>query len=71
VALEGVEVWRSISTGWRLARTDRNGFYEIPGLIDGTGRVEMWKAGFEKHAGSVAITGHTRFDIELAEVSSP
>jgi hypothetical protein len=71
VALEGVEVWRGISTGWRHVRTDRNGFYEIRGLIDGTDRLETWKDGFGKRSADVAITGNTRFDIELAEVSSP
>ena len=69
--LEGVEVWRGISTGWRHARTDRNGFYEIRGLIDGTDRVEMRKDGFEKRSADVALTGNTRFDAELAEVPSP
>jgi hypothetical protein len=71
VALEGVEVWRGISTGWRHVRTDRNGFYEIRGLIDGSDRLEMWKDGFEKRSADVAITGNTRFDVELAEMSSP
>jgi hypothetical protein len=69
--LEGVEVWRAISQGWRTALTDRNGFYEIRGLIDDTNRVEMRKAGFEKRAVDVAVAGNTRFDLELAEVPSP
>jgi hypothetical protein len=34
VPLEGVVVARGISTGWRSTQTDRNGFYEIRGLID-------------------------------------
>jgi hypothetical protein len=71
VALEGVEVWRGISTGWRHVRTDRKGFYEIRGLIDGTDRLETWKDGFEKRSVDVAITGNTRFDVELTEMPSP
>jgi hypothetical protein len=72
VRLEGVEVLRSISTGWRVARTDRNGFYEIPGLIDGGDSIYVKKAGYETRTiNDVVIAGNTRFDIELAEVSSP
>jgi hypothetical protein len=71
VAVEGVEVWRGISTGWRHVRTDGSGFYEIRGLIDGTDRVEIWKDGFEKRAADVAIAGNTRLDIELTELPSP
>ena len=71
VALEGVEVWRGISTGWRADRTDRNGFYEIRGLIDGNDSVYVAKDGYEKQNTKVAMAGDTRFDIELAELPSP
>jgi len=72
VALEGVEVWRGISTGWRVARTDRHGFYEIPGLIDGSDSVYLAKEGYEKRTiDGVVIAGNTRFDVELTGVPSP
>ena len=69
--LEGVAVFRGISSGWRTAHTDRNGFYEIRGLIEGNGEVVIAKDGYEKRRTEVMIAGNTRFDIELAEVSSP
>lgn len=72
VRLEGVEVWRGISTGWRLALTDRDGFYEIPGLVDGGDSVYIKKAGYETRTiDDVVIAGNTRFDIELTGVPSP
>jgi hypothetical protein len=70
VGLEGVEVWRAMSTGWRLARTDRSGFYEIRGLIDGTSSVDIVRDGYEKQRANVVIVGNTRFDIELSEAPS-
>src|SRR5262245_15034619 len=72
VALEGVEVWRGISSGWRLGRTDRNGFYEIRGLIDGGETIVIDKAGYETQTiKDVVIAGNTRFDIELTEEPAP
>jgi hypothetical protein len=69
--LEGVVVARAISTGWRTTGTDRNGFYEIHGLIDGNNSVYIAKDGYEKRTMMVLMAGNTRFDIELDEVSSP
>ena len=71
VPLEGVVVARGISTGWRSTKTDRNGFYEIHGLIDGSSSVYIAKDGYEKQTTEVVMAGDTRFDIELAEVPSP
>ena len=71
VPLEGVVVARLISSGWRSTRTDHNGFYEIRGLIDGNHSVYIAKDGYEKQTVDVAMSGDTRFDFELAEVSSP
>jgi hypothetical protein len=71
VPLEGVTVWRGISSGWRGTHTDRNGFYEIRGLIEGNDAVAIDKDGYEKQETDVVIAGHTRFDIELAELPSP
>jgi hypothetical protein len=71
VPLEGVVVARGISTGWRGTLTDRNGFYEIRGLIDGNDPVYIEKDGYGKRTTDVVIAGDTRFDIELAEVPAP
>jgi Carboxypeptidase regulatory-like domain len=72
VPLEGVVVARGISSGWRSAQTDRNGFYEIHGLIDGTDSVYIAKDGYEKRTTTdVVIAGNTRLDIQLAEAPSP
>ena len=32
VPLSGVKVYRGVTSGWRYATTDRNGFYSIPGV---------------------------------------
>ena len=64
-------MWRGISSGWRGTHTDRNGFYEIRGLIDGNDSVSIAKDGYEKQTTDVVIAGDTRFDIELAELPSP
>jgi Carboxypeptidase regulatory-like domain len=71
VPLEGVVVARGVSTGWRSTRTDRNGFYEIHGLIDGSNSVYIAKDGYEKQTTEVVMTGDTRFDIELVEAPAP
>ena len=66
VPVEGVSVYRGVSTGYRSATTDRNGFYSILGMYDGTDVVATAKEGYAKteHMG-VAIKGDTRFDIQL------
>jgi len=33
--VEGVLVYRGVITGWRVAKTDKDGFYRIPGLFEG------------------------------------
>ena len=71
VPLEGVVVARGISSGWRSTQTDRNGFYEIRGLINGNESVYIAKDGYGKQTTEVEMAGDTRFDIELADVSSP
>ena len=72
VALEGVEMWRAISTGWRLSRTDRHGFYEIPGLINGAASLEIRKSGYEtRTVRDFVVAGNTRFDLELTEEAAP
>ena len=66
VPLEGVLVARGISTGWRTSRTDRNGYYELRGLLNGLESVYVEKDGYLKENRVVAMDGDTRFDIELA-----
>jgi hypothetical protein len=63
--VEGAEVWRSVDYGWRFATTDANGFYLMPGLYDGTGRLVSSKEGYRKQETDVAIHGDTRYDVEL------
>ena len=71
VPLEAVVVARGISSGWRSTQTDRNGFYEIHGLIDGSESVYIAKDGYGKQTTEVVMAGDSRFDIELAELPSP
>ena len=65
VPLEGVYVERSVSGGWRLARTDAAGSYAIQGLSDGIAVVSVAKEGFRTEERNVSIDGDTRFDIQL------
>jgi hypothetical protein len=63
--VEGVSVYRSVITGWRLGTTDKNGFYEIRGLFDGVEQVDAIKEGYESAKSPVSIKGDTRFDIQI------
>ena len=63
--VEGVAVYRGVQTGWRDARTDKNGFYRIPGLYDGIDTVETSKEGYHDTTKEVSISSDTRFDIQL------
>ena len=64
--VEGVLVYRGVITGYRVATTDTQGFYRIPGLFEGAQVVstdkekvnESWKS-------SLSIAGDTRFDIQI------
>ena len=65
--LEGVRISRSLSTGWREALTDKHGFYEMRGLQEGTGTIEVGKPGYRTESRTgVSISGDTRMDFELA-----
>jgi hypothetical protein len=66
-AVAGAKVYRGISTGWREATTDGNGFYEIRGLKDGKEKVGVWRDGRSTFDAEVVISGDTRFDIELGQ----
>jgi hypothetical protein len=52
-------------TGWQGGTTDKNGFYEIHGLYDGSRKVAVSKEGYEIANWVVAIHGDTRFDARL------
>jgi len=52
-------------SGWQDGTTDKNGFYEIHGLYDGSRDVAVWKEGYEPVRSVVAIRGDTRFDTQL------
>jgi hypothetical protein len=61
----GVTVYRGVTTGWRVAKTDTNGFYEIRGLFDGVEEVSTDMEGYETVKSNVSIKGDTRFDIQI------
>jgi hypothetical protein len=65
VPLSGVNVYRGVTTGWRDAKTDRNGFYSIQGLIDCTDMVSVSKEGYQAHSQKLTVNGDTRFDVQL------
>ena len=65
VPVAGVNVYRGVTTGWRGATTDRNGFYSIQGLIDCTDTVSVSKEGYETRSQALTMNGDTRFDIHL------
>jgi hypothetical protein len=52
-------------TGWQVGTTDKNGFYEIHGLNDGSRQVEVSKEGYETVRTVVEVRGDTRFDAQL------
>lgn len=64
--VEGVAVYGGIGDDNRAARTDRDGFYTLLGMFDGTGRVVTIKEGYaQTEHKNVSIAGDTRFDIQL------
>ena len=66
VPVEGVSVYRGVVSGWRGATTDRNGFYSMLGMFNGTDTVAAIKEGYvQTDERSVLIKGDTRFDIQM------
>jgi hypothetical protein len=52
--------------GWDETTTDRNGFYEIHGLLDGSRLTGFSKNGYQKvEQADVSIHGDMRFDVQL------
>jgi hypothetical protein len=68
VPIENAEVWRldEEQSGWDHNVTDRNGFYELHGLSDGSRRATFSKDGYQTlDLGDVPVHGDTRFDVQL------
>ena len=65
--LENAGVWRlnEEKSGWQVGTTDKNGFYEIRGLYDGSRAIGVFKDGYKTVETFVAINGDTRFDAQL------
>jgi hypothetical protein len=63
--VEGAWVDRGMTTGSQGASTDKNGFYSILGMYNGTGAVAVGKTGYKTEQRDVSINGDTRFDIQL------
>ena len=69
VPIENAEVWRLDEErgGWDHNATDKNGFYQLHGLSDGSRQASFSKAGYQKlDLGDVPVHGDTRFDVQLS-----
>lgn len=51
--------------GWDYTTTDKNGFYELHGLSDGSRKAVFSKEGYQKIEQDLRVQGDTRFDIQL------
>ena len=68
VPIENAEVWRldEEQSGWDHSATDKNGFYQLHGLSDGSRKATFSKDGYQKlDLGDVPVHGDTRFDVQL------
>jgi len=68
VPLDNAEVWRlnEEQSGWDHGATDKNGFYQLHGLSDGSRRASISKEGYQTiEQPDVPVHGDTRFDIQL------
>jgi hypothetical protein len=67
--VEGAGVWRlnEEGSGWQVATSDKNGFYELKGLYDGGREVSVIKDGYDTARSAVIIDGDTRFDREIVK----
>jgi hypothetical protein len=65
--VENAGVWRQNDemTGWQGVTTDKDGFYEIHGLYNGSTDVSVFKEGYDAVRRTVSINGDTRLDIQL------
>ena len=69
VPLQDAGIWRlnEEKGGWQVATTDRNGFYELRGLYDGSRTVSVIKEGYDTVSQDVVIQGDTRFDAQMVK----
>jgi hypothetical protein len=68
VPIENAEVWRldEEQSGWDHATTNKNGFYQLHGLSDGSRRASFSKDGYQKiEQNDVPVHGDTQFDVQL------
>jgi hypothetical protein len=66
--IENAEVWRldEEQGGWDHNTTDKNGFYQLHGLSDGSRKATFSKEGYQKvDLGDVPVHGDSRFDVQL------
>jgi len=65
--IENASVYRldEEGSGWDQTTTDRNGFYQIHGLTDGSKLTGFSKDGYEKVEQAFPIHGDMRFDVQL------
>ena len=67
--IENVNVYRldEEGSGWDQVTTDRNGFYEIRGLTDGSRLTAFSKAGYQEvEQADLPIHGDMRLDVQLS-----
>ena len=68
VPLENAEVWRvdEEQSGWDHTTADKNGFYQLHGLSDGSRQTVFAKEGYQQiDQGNVPVHGDTRLDVQL------
>jgi carboxypeptidase family protein len=68
VPIDNAEVWRvdEEQGGWDHSTTDKNGFYQLHGLSNGSREAAFSKAGYERiDLLDVPVHGDTRFDVQL------
>ena len=68
IPIENAEVWRvdEEQSGWDHTTTDKNGFYQLHGLSDGSRQATFSKEGYQTiDQGDVPVHGETRFDVQL------
>ena len=69
VPIENAEVWRvnEEQGGWDHNTTDKNGFYQLHGLSDGTRQTAFIKEGYQTiEMGDVSVHSDTRVDVQLS-----
>ena len=62
----GVDRLNEEQGGWDYTTTDKNGFYQLHGLSDGSRRAAFSKDGYQKIEQDVPVHGDARFDVQLS-----